>query len=192
MSSPVVPAGSEAWKKPAAKRLLAQSSSEPRGTVWAGYFQRQSYQQCLMNAINNLLQGARVSPRRMEAIRARIARRLQELGYADPRLKRRTCKGNPGEWSLTVAVEVLNEEGCVVKRADKGKRAARRVVKMGLQGKKLLLAVKPRGGEGAHAVCIRDKMILDGARSAPLPLTVRNWDTCVSRLLRAYELLNVP
>lgn len=166
-----------------------RATSRPNGTVEPVFFQRQFRQQCLLNALNNLLGADVIKVDEMEFTRGRIARKLRRKGYEPDGYKPHAHKGEPGLWSTPVAVEVLNKYGFRVRKVKKGAASASWVRQEGLRGAAFLLVVVPPGSherKSAHAMCLRGGVLLDGARE-PMWLSDGNWAKCVHQLICAYQ-----
>lgn len=162
------------------------ASTRPR-VLWAGdaLVQKQFRQQCLLNAVNNMIGEVLATEDSFESHRAHLERRFRSAGFCLEGVRRSLSKGRPGNWTMLVALRWLTQNGYRLTRLGRN-RLRRRILRLGQRGKKLLLCVAPPGcPDRLHAICIRGRRIWDGARGVA-EFNNDAWDECIGHLVAAY------
>ena len=156
-------------KKPCDGHCRRTRSRGPVGHRPDGFFQRQKGNQCLMVAVNNLLGREEFKPADFENRRERCKKRHFKAGFDMACYRKRTTKGKPGMWCVTLAVDALQSRGYKVTaiRANALTTATREAAK---KGKKLLVGVTTKKGF-SHAIAVKEREIYDGTLRGPVTVT---------------------
>lgn len=137
-----------------------------------------------MVAVNNLLGREEFKPADFEKRRERCKKRHLKAGFDMPCYKKKTTKGKPGMWCVTLAVDVLQSRGHKV-TAIKTSALTKATREAAKQGKKLLVGVTTKRGF-SHAIAVKEREIYDGTMREPIPVTKRACKACMPLVFKAW------